>query len=46
MDAERWWPPFVEVAALAWIALFVADVADELVETDPFDFLGVSAPSS
>ena len=27
MDVERWWPPFVEVAALAWIALFVVDVA-------------------
>ncbi|MDF9744955.1 hypothetical protein [Natrinema salsiterrestre] len=27
MDAERWWPPFVEVAALVWIVLFVVDVA-------------------
>lgn len=27
MDAERWWPPFVEVVALVWIALFVVDVA-------------------
>jgi|GEM_PF-2340365 len=38
MDAERWWPPFVEVAALAWIALFVADVAigfDLLVVAEP-----------
>ncbi|SFB72355.1 hypothetical protein SAMN05444422_101487 [Halobiforma haloterrestris] len=27
MDAERWWPPFVEVVAIVWIALFVVDVA-------------------
>ncbi|QCS41110.1 hypothetical protein [Natrinema versiforme] len=27
MDAERWWPPFVEVMALVWIVLFVVDVA-------------------
>ena len=27
MDAERWWPPFVEVVALVWIVLFVVDVA-------------------
>lgn len=27
MDAERWWPPFVELAAIAWIALFLADLA-------------------
>ncbi|WP_144796806.1 hypothetical protein [Halorubrum depositum] len=27
MDAERWWPPFVELAAIAWIALFVVDLA-------------------
>jgi len=38
MDAERWWPPFVEVAALAWIALFVVDVAIG------FDLLAVSEP--
>ena len=27
MDAERWWPPFVDVAALVWLALFAVDVA-------------------
>jgi hypothetical protein len=27
MDAERWWPPFVEVVALAWVVLFAVDVA-------------------
>ena len=27
MDAERWWPPFVEVVALVWIVLFAVDVA-------------------
>lgn len=27
MDAERWWPPFVEGVTLAWIVLFVVDVA-------------------
>ncbi|WP_226039592.1 hypothetical protein [Natrinema sp. DC36] len=27
MDAERWWPPFVEIVALVWIVLFVVDVA-------------------
>ncbi|AGB30231.1 hypothetical protein C488_05327 [Natrinema pellirubrum DSM 15624] len=39
MDAERWWPPFVEIVALAWIALFVVDVAisvDVLVVSDSF----------
>lgn len=27
MDVERWWQPFVEVVALAWVVLFAADVA-------------------
>lgn len=36
MDVERWWPPFVEVVALVWIALFVVDVAIS------FDLLAVS----
>lgn len=27
MNAERWWPPFVEIVALVWILLFVVDVA-------------------
>lgn len=27
MDAERWWPPFVEAVTLVWIALFGVDVA-------------------
>ncbi|WP_436345537.1 hypothetical protein [Natronorubrum sp. FCH18a] len=36
MDAERWWPPFVEIVALVWIALFVVDVAIS------FDLLVVS----
>ena len=38
MDAERWWPPFVEVVALVWIVLFVVDV------TVSFDLLVVSEP--
>lgn len=27
MDAERWWPLFVNTIAIVWIALFVIDVA-------------------
>jgi len=38
MDAERWWPPFVEAVTLAWILLFAVDVAAG------FDLLAV--PSS
>ena len=36
MNAERWWPPFVEIVALVWIVLFVLDVAIN------FDLLAVS----
>lgn len=27
MDAERWWPPFVEVVTVVWIGLFAVDLA-------------------
>jgi len=27
MDAERWWPPFVEIVTVGWVLLFAVDVA-------------------
>lgn len=27
MDTERWWPLFVDIAAVVWTVLFVVDVA-------------------
>lgn len=27
MDAERWWPPFVEAVTLVWIVMFIVDVS-------------------
>lgn len=36
MNAERWWPPFVEVVTLAWVLLFAVDIAVG------FDLLAVS----
>ncbi|WP_049981831.1 hypothetical protein [Halolamina rubra] len=40
MDAERWWPPFVEVITLAWVLLFAVDVAASL------DLLAVTAATA